>query len=76
MGEAIQIGYDLINRSSFVPLGFDVLKIAWFRHDISYSHLKVFGCKAFTYISKEQRQKLDGRVVPCIFLGYRKEENY
>ena len=38
--------------------------------DVSYSHLKVFGCKAFTHVPKEQCSKLDDKAVCCIFLGY------
>ena len=38
--------------------------------DVSYSHLKMFGCKAFADIPKEQRQKLNGKAVPCIFMRY------
>ena len=72
--EAIQTVCYLINRSLFVPLGFDIPKRVWFGHDISYSYLKVFGCKAFAHVSKEKRQKLDDRVIPCIFMGYRDEK--
>ena len=34
------------------------------------SHLKVFGCKAFVHVPKEQRSKLDSKSTPCIFIGY------
>jgi hypothetical protein len=34
----------------------------------------VFGCKAFAHVSKEQRQKLDDIVIPCILVGYGDEE--
>ena len=49
----------LINRSSPIPLDFDISKRVWTRKDVSYSHLKVFGCKAFVHVPKEQRSKLD-----------------
>ena len=39
-----------------------------------YSHLKVFGCKGFAHVLKEQIQKLDNKAVSCIFLGYRDAE--
>ena len=32
--------------------------------------MRVFGCKAFAHISKENRQKLDDKSTPCIFVGY------
>ena len=38
--------------------------------DVSYSHLRVFGCKTFVYVPKEQRSKLDDKVVPHVFIGY------
>ena len=72
--EAIQMVCYLINRSLFVSLGFDIPERVWSGHDISYSHLMVFGCKAFAHVCKEQRQKLDDRAIPYIFMGYRDEE--
>ena len=60
----------LINRSPSVPLGFDILERVWTGKDVSYSHLKVFGCKAFIHVPKEQRSKLDSKSTPCIFVGY------
>jgi len=73
-GEVVQTTCYLINRSSFVPLGFDIPERVWSGHDISYSQLKVFGCKAFAHVNKEHRQKLDAKAIPCIFLGYGDEE--
>jgi len=34
------------------------------------SRLRVFGCKAWAYLSPDIRRKLDPRAVPAIFLGY------
>ena len=68
--EAVHTAYYIINRSPSVHLGFDILERVWSRKDTFYSHLKVFGCKAFAHIPKEKRQKLDDRTVPYIFLGY------
>ena len=42
--------------------------------DVSYSHLRVFGCKTFVYVPKEQRSKLDDKVVPHVFVRYGDEE--
>lgn len=55
-------------------MGFDIPKIVWSSRDVSYSHLKVFECKAFACVSKEQRQKLYDKAIPCIFLGYKNVE--
>ncbi|CAL5393971.1 unnamed protein product [Camellia sinensis] len=46
----------------------------WSGREIFYSHLRVFGCKAFAHVSKEHRQKLDDKATPCIFIGYGDEE--
>ena len=64
----------LINRSPSAPLGFDVPEKVWTCKEISYNHLKVFGCKAFIHVPKEQRSKLDDKALPCIFIGYGNEE--
>ena len=34
------------------------------------NNLKVFGCKAFAHIPKENRRKLDAKATKCIFIGY------
>ena len=34
------------------------------------SHLRIFGCKAFAHIPKEDRRKLDAKAIKCIFIGY------
>jgi hypothetical protein len=33
-------------------------------------NLKVFGCKDFAHIPKENRKKLDAKGIKCIFIGY------
>ena len=34
------------------------------------SHFKVFGCKAYMHICKENRKKWDSKTKKCIFVGY------
>ena len=46
----------------------------WTGRSASYSHLKVFRCKAFAHVPKEKRSKLDDKAMPCIFLGYVNED--
>ncbi|KAC9553688.1 hypothetical protein E3N88_45637 [Mikania micrantha] len=46
----------------------------WRGKDVSYNHLRVFGCKAFVHIPKDERSKLDVKTKPCIFLGYGQDE--
>jgi len=55
-------------------LEFDILERVWSGKDVSYSHLKVFRCKAFAHVPKGQRLKLDSKATPCIFVGYRDAE--
>ncbi|UYV68769.1 hypothetical protein LAZ67_6000770 [Cordylochernes scorpioides] len=42
----------------------------WTNRKPSLKHLKRFGCKAFAYIPKIKRNKLDSKVIEEIFLGY------
>ncbi|KAB5519390.1 hypothetical protein DKX38_023709 [Salix brachista] len=58
------------NSSEF----FDVPDRVWNGKDVSYDHLRVFGCKAFVHIPKDERSKLDVKTRQCIFLGYGLDE--
>ena len=73
-GEAVNTAVYLINRSLSIHLDFDISQRVWTGKDVSYSHLKVFRCKTFMHVSKEQRLKLDDKAIPCIFVGYGDEE--
>ncbi|GBN19276.1 Copia protein [Araneus ventricosus] len=42
----------------------------WTNHKPNLSHIRVFGCKAYAYIQKQKRGKLDSKAVEGIFLGY------
>ena len=69
-GEALLTAVYLINRMPTAILQdqspFQVL------HNVSpsYEHLKTFGCLCFASTLKRQRDKLQPRANPCIFLGY------
>jgi hypothetical protein len=43
---------------------------AWngFKPDVS--HLRIFGCRVYAHIEKDERTKLDGKARRCILLGY------
>ena len=73
-GEAVNIAVYMINKSPSFPLDFDIPQRVRARKDVPYSHLKVFGCKAFMHVPNEQRSKLDDKTTPCIFIGYLDEE--
>ena len=57
-GEGVNTAVYLINRSPSVSLDFDIPQRVWTGKDVSYSHLKVFRCKAFILVPNEQRSKL------------------
>ena len=67
-GEAMRTSIDLINLSPSVPLKGDILERVWTGKDVSYDNLRVFGCKTFVHIPKDERSKLDVKAKPCIFL--------
>ena len=46
----------------------------WKGKDVSYRHLRVFGCLAYIHVAKDQRSKLDSKSKPCIFMGYSEDE--
>ena len=73
-GEATQTAWYLINRSPLGPLNFEVPEKEWTEKYVSYSHLRVFGCKCFVHVPKEQRSKLDDKAVPHVFIGYGDEK--
>ena len=43
---------------------------AWFCRKPIVSHLKILGSTCYVHIPSELRQKLDGKSVKCIFIGY------
>ena len=53
--EALNTVAYVINLSPVVALGGDVPNKVWFDKDVSYDHLKVFGCKACVHVPKDER---------------------
>ena len=43
---------------------------AWYGYKPDISHLRVFGCLAYSHIEKDERSKLDSKSRKCILLGY------
>ena len=56
-GEAMSTAVDVINLSPCYPLNGDVPERVWTGKDVSYEHLRVFGCRAFVHIPKDERSK-------------------
>ena len=73
-GEALSTVVHVLNLSPCVPLDFDVPDKVWSGKDVSYDHLRTFGCKAFVHIPKDERSKLDAKTRQCVFLGYGQDE--
>ena len=74
MAEAMRTVVDLINLSPSASLDGDVHEKVWTEKYISYIHLRVFGCRAYVHIPKDERFKLNDKAKKCIFLGYGHEE--
>ena len=64
----------VINLSPTVALQGDVPNRVWYGKNVSYDHLRVFGCKCFVHIPKNERSKLDVKCKECIFIGYGQDE--
>ncbi|CAL1399907.1 unnamed protein product [Linum trigynum] len=73
-GEALLAAVYVWNRSPSVPLKYDAPEKVWTGKEVSYKHLRVFGCKAFVHIPKDERSKLDSKTRPCVFIGYGQNE--
>jgi len=52
-GEALYTVAHVINLSPDVVLQTDVPNRVWYGKNVSYSHLCVFGCKAFVHVPKD-----------------------
>ena len=73
-GEAMRTAVDMINLSPAAALDGNVPNRMWTGKEVSYTHLRVFGCRAFVHIPKDERSKLNDKAKQCIFLGYGHEE--
>ena len=60
--------------SPAVALNTEVPDKIWFVKNVSYDHLRVFGCRAFVHVPKDERSKLDKKTRQCIFIGYGEDE--
>ena len=69
-GEALLTVAHVINLSNVFALQSDVPNNVWYRKDISYDHFRIFGCKAFVHVPKDERSKLDAKTRQCMFIGY------
>ena len=72
--ETMRTTVDLINLSPSCPLEGDILERTWTVKFVSFGHLRVFGCRAFVHVPRDEQSKLDSKTKQCIFLGYSNEE--
>ncbi|KAE8712608.1 hypothetical protein F3Y22_tig00110239pilonHSYRG00037 [Hibiscus syriacus] len=56
---------------SRVSLAGKVADEVWTSHDVTFDHLRIFGCHAYVHVHADERSKLDAKSKECIFLGYK-----
>ena len=70
--EALSIAVYLRNRSPTKAADGMTPFEAWMKKRPSVPHLRVFGCKAYVHVPKNERGKLDKKA-KCILVGYGEE---
>lgn len=65
--EAVNTTCYLVNRSPFVPLNAKILDEVWYERLLKYSHMRTFGCDAYTLIHESEHSKLDPKLNKCVF---------
>jgi hypothetical protein len=74
LAEALMNAMYVVNLSPSVPLVDDISQGVWSGKEVSYKHLKVFGCRAFVHVPMDERSKLDSKKKQCIYLSQPSEE--
>lgn len=60
----------LVNRTSTKAIEMKTPEEVWSGRRPSVSHLRIFGCKAFSLIPKQLRHKLEATLKEGIMVGY------
>ncbi|KAL6343279.1 hypothetical protein AAG906_022195 [Vitis piasezkii] len=60
-GDAMKTTIDLINLSPSYPLEDDITEKVWTAKFVSFKHFRVFGCKAFVHVLRDEWPKLDNK---------------
>lgn len=68
-GETATTAAYLINKCPSSVIDFKTPDEKWYESVSNYSHLKVFGCKAYAHVKQD---KLEPRALKCVMLGYPK----
>lgn len=66
-GEAVMTASYIVNRTPSSALGDKTPEELWTGHVPDYSHLRIFGCAAYSH---QSIGKLEPRAQKCVFLGY------
>src|SRR5262249_3184776 len=69
-GEALTTAAYIRNRCPASVLDGRTPEEAWTGSVPDISNMRVFGCKEYVHVPKEQRGKLDPKAVSCRFVGY------
>jgi hypothetical protein len=72
--EALNHDMYVVNLSPSIPLPGDIPQRVWSGKEVSYKQLKVFGCKVFVHIPRDERSKLDSKTKQCIYLSSPSDE--
>ena len=68
--EAVSTACYLVNRPPSIAIDCKIPEEVWMGQSCDYSHLKIFGCDAYSLIPKNQRSKLDPKSKCYVFVGY------
>eukprot|EP00253_Pinus_taeda_P017073 PITA_17073 len=71
--EAVNCAAYILNRCPTKAMMNKVPEEAWSGRKQGVTHMKVFGCVAYTHIPDQLRRKLDSKGEKCIFIGYSEE---
>ena len=69
-GKAVSTAIYILNRCPTKAVQGKTPFEAWSGRKPNISHIRVFGCEAFSFVVSEKRKKLDQKVEKCIFVGY------
>jgi Integrase core domain len=68
--EAVSTSVYIINLSPHASVDAKTPYEAWHGTRPDVSHLRSFGCLAYSHVPDQKRTKLDAKAIKCIFLGY------
>lgn len=60
----------VLNIIATVDLNSEIPYKIWFGKNVTYDHLRVFGCKIFVNVQNDESSKLDAKKKQIIFIGY------